>query len=297
VPVAAQVAFTTPYRTAPYLDVATYKAAPTGVDTSNLVAGGQPGTEDAVLADVIADASGWVDTIANQILAATVNTEAKRLRTRRDGSLIVHPDSWPVLEVRDLQYGATPASLTQLTDLSGLWIEEQQFIVTFPGVTTTTNVGPLQLGGLTPGQRLLVRYTYVNGWPNTLLTAAAAAGTTSIVVDDPTGIYAGTRLRVDSGSIEEQVTVTATPTSSTVAISALAYAHAAKVLASALPPAGRRAAILLTSALIKTRGEESLSMPLLIEGALEVSRPGQVPGAAGDVAIAKELISNLVRVR
>ncbi len=296
-PVAAQVAFTTPYRTAPYLDVATYKAAPTGVDTSNLVAGGQPGTEDAVLADVIADASGWVDTIANQILAAAVNTEAKRLRTRRDGSLIVHPDSWPILEVRDLQYGPSPAGLTQLSDLSGLWIEEQQFVVTFPGVTTTTSVGPLQLGGLTPGQRLLVRYTYVNGWPNTLLSSAAAAAATSIVVDDPTGIYTGTKLTLDSGSIEEQITATATPAGNTVPVSALKYAHTAGVRASALPPAVRRACILLTSALIKTRGEESLSMPLLMEGPLEVSRPGQAPGATGDVAIATDLIRNLMRVR
>src|SRR6266508_239269 len=230
-PVAAQVAFTTPYRTAPYLDVATYKAAPTGVDTSNLIAGGQPGTEDAVLADVIADASGWVDTIANQILAATVNTEAKRLRTRRDGP--------------------SPGSLTQLTDLSGLWIEEQQFVVTFAGVANATSVGPLQLGGLGPGQRLLVRYTYVNGWPNTLLSAPAAAAATSIVVDDPTGIYQGTRLTLDSGSVEEQVTVTATPTGNTIAISALAYAHTTKVRCTALPPALRRACILLTTALIK----------------------------------------------
>lgn len=295
-PAAPQVAFTTPYRTAPYLTVAEYKTAPTGVDVGSLVPGGQPGTEDAVLADVISRASGWVDEIANQILAATVNTEAKRLRTRADGSLVVHPDSWPILEVRDLQYGPTPASLIQLSDLSGLWVEEQQFVVTFPGAAMSTSVGPLQLGGLTPGQRLLVRYTYVNGWPNTLLTTAAAAGATSLTVDDTTGIYAGTRLTVDSGSIEEQVTVAAVA-GQVLTVPATTFAHNAKVSVHALAPQVKQACVLLTSALIKTRGTEALMMPMLPGEAVTVERVGTVPGAAGDVAIAKELLHDLSRIR
>ena len=296
-PVAAQVAFTTPYRTAPYLTTAEYKTAPTAVDVSNLVPGAPPATQDAELANVINRASGWIDNFASQILAATVNTEAKRLRTRRDGSLIVHPDSWPILEVRDLQYGPSPGSLTQLSDLSGLWIEEQQFVVTFPGVANVTSVGPLQLGGLGPSQPLLCRYTYVNGWPNTILASAAAAAANAIVVADITGIYAGTRLTVDSGSVEEQVTVATTPTTTTVALTSnLASGHQAGVSVTALPPQVKQACILLTSALIKTRGAEALVMPS-IGGMGELRMETAAAGSSQDVADAAALVRNFSRVR
>jgi hypothetical protein len=295
--IAAQVAFTTPYRTAPYLTIAEYKTAPTAVDVSNLVPGAPPATQDSELANVISRASGWVDNLASQILAATVNTEARRLRTRRDGTLVVHPDSWPILEVRDLQYGSSPAGLTQLSDLSGLWIEEQQFVVTFAGVQAVTSVGPLQLGGLGPGEPLLVRYTYVNGWPNTTLQSAAAAAATSIVVADTTGIYAGTRLVLDSGSVEEQVTVQTTPTTTTVALAApLASGHQAGVSATALPPQVKEATILLCSALIKTRGTEALVMPG-IGGMSELHVAATTPGSSQDVADATALIRPFSRVR
>ncbi len=295
-PPAAQVAFTTPYRTAPYLTVQEYRTAPTGVNTSDLAPGGQPNTEDAILADVIGYASGWIDDICNQILAATVDTEAKRLRPSRDGSLIVPTDNWPILEVRDVQYGTTPAALQQLGDLTGLWIEERQFIVTASGLAFTTSAGPLQLGGFLPGRRLLVRYTYVNGWPNALLAADVATAAVSITVTDPTGIYAGTRLRVDTGALEELVTVSATPTTSAVAISALTHDHKAGVSVTALPPVVKQAAILLTSALIKTRSQEALVMPALA-GIPELGQVAQTGGGSRDVADAKEMLLNLQRTR
>jgi len=299
----AQIAFSTSYRTLPYITSAEYRAAPTGVDTSDLVPGGQAVTEDQVLADVISGASGWVDVICDQVLAATVDLEARRLRTRQDGTLVVHPDNWPVLEVRDLQYGPSPTGLTQLTDLSGIWVEERQFVLVTPGVQTSQ--GPLQLGGLLPGQRLLVRYTYVNGWPNTLLAAPAAAGATSVTVGDTTGTYPAdpasgrqaTRLVLDTGSLEETVTVTGTPTGGNVPVSALGSAHQAGVRCSALPPVVKQAAILLTSALIKTRGSEALVMDAL--GGLPTVRLAAAEAGPGgrDVADAKELLRSFARDR
>lgn len=303
--VTALVAFSTPYRTAPYLSSAEYKAAPTGVDVSNLAPGGQAGTEDAVLAEVINDASGWVDDICDQILAATVDIEGRRLRVDRAGRLKIHPKNWPVLEVRDLQFGTSPSSMQPLADLSSVWIEEQAIIVEMASLGLTSSAGPLQFGTVPPGREVYVRWTYVNGWPNTLLGADAAAAATSITVADTTGIYPAdatsgrlaTRLTVDTGSIMEQVTVTGTPTGGVVPVTALTYAHSKGVRVHTLPSPVKRATVLLTSALIKTRGEEALIMPQLGGGLPSLEQINAVPGAGKDVQDAKELLLRWRRVR
>jgi hypothetical protein len=109
---------------------------------------------------------------------------------------------------------------------------------------------------------VFARWTYINGWPVTSLAAQAALGQATAQVLDTTGIYASTTLQFydDTAGNESQV-VASTPSTSTITFASnLTITHAAATPVTALPPAVKEAAILLTSALIRTRGNEALVM-------------------------------------
>jgi hypothetical protein len=283
----------------PYLTIDEYKNAPTAIDYTALVVGAlDPAAQDAELANVIARASSWIDTYCNQVLGATTETEQQRIRLRSDGTLAIHPRYWPIIALTALSYGTDPNNVVTVPDCSLAWLEEQQIIYSAnQAFSNMSSQGPLSFGfPSTPGAQLYVRYTYVNGYANTTIVTATAAAT-SLVVADADGITPGLQLKIYDGMKSENVTVASTYTfgSTTVPLaSALAYTHASGVSISGLPPAVKEAAILVTTAFLKVRGDSSMTMAVS-------NAPGQaVEGSqriGQDLAIAQELLKPLRRIR
>lgn len=291
---------TTKLFSTPYLTTEEYKQAPTSIDYSNLVlASSDPAVQDAELANVIARASSWIDVHCNQVLSATEETEQQRSRLRPDGMLAVHPRYFPIVALTSLSYGITPNQMIDFPDLSFGWIEDQSFVIPYTASNLTySSQGPIQFGmPAIPRSQVFTKYTYISGYANTTLAANANAGATSITVVDGSGITAGARMTIYDGMNSENIVVASNYTfgSTTVPLeSPLAYAQTSGVSVSALPPAIKQAAILVTTAFIKVRGDNSLTMDV-------VNTPHQNSitnkSITSDLDLAKELLVNFRRVR
>ena len=89
----------------PYVTNDEVKFSPTAaaIDFSNLVENDSQAVQDRALHDLIVRASDMADRHiygALGTLSATVNTGSGRYRQNRYGQFIIHPDYWPVLELR-----------------------------------------------------------------------------------------------------------------------------------------------------------------------------------------------------
>lgn len=282
-----------------YLTVAEYKNAPTSIDFDNLVVGGNANAQDAELGRVILRASSYMNEYLNQDLVAQTYTETQRTRLTGLGFIALHPFNNPVIALSAFQYGTDPNNLVTLQDPSTSWFENQEIIIPLSQLATTySSSGPLAFG-FPPSTRtqIFTKYTYDAGYVNTTLAAQANAAATSITVASAAGIRAGAQLRIYDGASQETVTVGSGYTygSTTVPLVAgLAYTHASGVALGNLPNAVKEAAILLTTAFIKMRGDNSLTMGVTV-------RPStNIPGSeryGSEVAIALDMISKYRRIR
>ena len=283
----------------PYLTLDEFKNAPTSIDFDTLVWNSQdPDVQDAELANVIARASSWIDTYCNQVIGATLENEQQRTRISADGTIRLHPRYNPIIALTAFQYGNPSTQLETLGDCSVAWIEDSSIIVPYATLSTTySSQGPLQFGfPSSPNIQTYVKYTYVTGYANTTIVTATA-GATTITVADGTGITAGLRLKIYDGYNSEFVNVASTYTfgSTTIPlVSALVYTHASGISISALPPAIKEAAILVTVSMLKVRGDNSMVMGI-------TSSPGQLVAGADklgtEIALAQQLLQPYRRVR
>jgi hypothetical protein len=290
---------TTKLFSTPYITIAEYKAAPTAIDYDNLVADStNAAVQDAELKNAIARASSWMDGFCNQSLGANTVTEQQRARLRPDGFLAIHPRYNPVVAVTSLSYGITPTQMVSLPDPSVGWVEDQQFVVPYTQANISySSEGPLQFGiPAIPRAQVFCQYTYINGYATTTLAANANAAATTITVANPIGITAGSSMTIYNGASTETITVASTYSfgSATVPLVApLGYAQTLGVGISALPPAVKEAAILATTAMIKVRGDYSLTMQVSNQaGQASVNADG-----TGDLNLAKELLQPYRRIR
>ena len=283
----------------PYLTLDEYKNAPTALDYGNLVQGGTQAEQDAELTNAITRASSYIDQYCNQVLAATLDIEQQRARIRSDGTLRLHPKYHPIVSLNSLQLGFYPGQLTTMSDLSTVWIEEQELIVPLnSGSLTWSSQGPLSfVGAPSPRAETLVNYSYVNGYPVSMLAIASNAGATTLMLDTGLGITAGQTLKIYDGASSENVIVASSYTygSSTVPLaSATLYAHQIGDAVSSLPAAVKEAAILVTSSYLKIRGDASLIMDV-------TNRPGQqIEGAqrvGSEIAHAQDILKPFRRIR
>lgn len=283
----------------PYLTLDEFKNAPTAIDIDNLVFNSSdPEVQNSELNNVIARASSWIDTYCNQILGATSETEQQRTRIRNDGTIRFHPNNSPIIAVTDLWYGFDPGNLIQAQDPSVCWLESQEVI--FPYATLGTSYssqGPLGLGlPSSPQLEVFLKYSYINGYPNSTI-ATAVATQTSLTVTEANGIRAGVQLKIYDGMKTENVMVGSTYTfgSTTIPLSSpLIYSHEAGVSISALPPAIKEAAILVTTAMLKVRGDNSMVMA--VTTAPSVAIPGS-QNMGQDMAMAMDLLKPYRRIR
>ena len=283
----------------PYLTLDEFKNAPTAIDIDNLVFNSQdPDVQDAELSNVIARASSWVDTYCNQVLAATTEQEQQRTRISADGTIRLHPRYNPIIALTSFQYGNPSTELQTIQDCSVAWVEDSQLIVPYALLSTTySSQGPLQFGFPTsPRVETYVKYSYVAGYANSTIVTATS-GQSTLTVADGTGITAGLTLKIYDGYNSEFVTVDSTYTfgSKTVPLtSALSASHASGISISALPPAIKEATILVTTAFLKVRGDNSMVM------AISTSAGPALPGKeklGEDIALAQQLLLPYRRVR
>jgi len=190
----------------PYLTLDEYKNAPTALDYGNLVQGGTQAQQDAELTNAITRASSYIDQFCNQVLAATQDLEQQRVRMRPDGTIRIHPKYFPIVSLDALSVGFYPGELTAMTDLSSVWIEEQEVVVPLnSGNLTWSSAGPLGLGfSPSPRAETFVNYAYVNGYPVVTLAANSNSGATTLSVDTGLGITAGQMLKIYDGANSER---------------------------------------------------------------------------------------------
>ena len=280
------------------MTVQEYKNAPTSIDYDNLVVGGNATAQDAELKNVILRASSYMDEYLNQNVVANRATETQRVRLNNSGYIALHPNQSPIISLESFYYGGAPTNLVALPDPSQCWFEEQQILVPLSQMATTySSAGPLAFGpGIGGSQQIFTKYTYVAGFANTTVVSGTA-GASTIVVADPIGIIPGEMLRISDGASSETVYVSSTYTygSATITlVSPLVYTHAAGAAIGNLPNAIKQACILITTAFIKIRGDNSLTMNITTQP------QASIPGSArygGEISMALSMVDKYRRIR
>ncbi|MFD2421669.1 hypothetical protein [Amycolatopsis pigmentata] len=248
----------TPFLTGSYITCEEYRAAPTALNTNNLVPGGTQTDQDNELAGIIARASRWIDNVARQPLYATQGAQNERVRIDDQGYLVLKAHQDRVKSVDALSYGATFQSMTAISTpipASQYFIEENRILFSMLG-SGVQWTGSLAFIAQPRSGQALVSWTYTAGWATTRLASAAAQGASSITVETASGIQPGMLARIVAGDaqVNVQVASTYTPGSTTVPlVSPLAAAWAAGSWFGEVPDDGKEACILATSHYIKER--------------------------------------------
>lgn len=251
---------------APYITAKEYRESSTGQDTLNLIAGGNAGAQDAELERRIWNASGWIDNTCNSSLLAASHVEMRTVGFGSSGRLVLSPNHVHLNQLTAVALGADASSLSNLSaaTIAAAWIEEQTFMVPAAAGSFT---GPSIQFGPRPRGRCLAKLTYVAGWPNTTITSTPAQGATSFTVTNPAGLQpmvgseiADEQARIIDGEFTEVITITGV-VGNTVSCSALTKAHAtAGATLTMLPGPVKEAALLVTSAFLRARSSDALTI-------------------------------------
>ena len=259
-------------------------------------------------------ATGRVEGYINQVLRATTDVELLHGPDYRvtvgpaSGGSILTPywgtsvpqnarlilSRWPVLQVTAVKVcpnNVWPRSWTTVT--SGFYEPEVPPIGLYgsvaPGASAEGGQAILVGGGFIDwmyGRNgYAIEVTYTNGYPHCSLTAACAAGDTTIAVNDCTGwaienyygTYTGATGRVVDSGQQEAVHVTAASATAgpgTLTLSSpLGYPHQAGTLVTTLPAAVEQACIYFCTAEALTRGATSTTIHA-VGGAAQSSDSG-----------------------
>jgi hypothetical protein len=261
----------TPYVTPPLL-----RAATTGITWSTIPNRGA--TEAQQLAEqmnICARASAMLEANANQVLRATLNVETfvgpGSFRCQVNGSTGVArllTSATPVTSVVGGRSSPTAAFPPQWTTIAAdQFRPEQPISSAVPSAAGDGGQAILAAPGVVSWwwgrQSTMLEVTYVSCWPHTSLTAAAAAGATSLTVSDITGWTAAGGTVYDVGGFQEFVQVTTVTPTVTGAVSgpgvlalaaATAFPHDPGVLVTAMPEGLMQAGIYLSVAQALQRG-------------------------------------------
>jgi hypothetical protein len=202
--------------------------------------------------------------------------------------------------VTELRVGSQPTNLVSVNDVSLGWVENQSFIYPyFASNTSFSSQGSLGFGlPARPRSTVFCHYSYIAGFFNDTLGANSLAAATSITVNEPTGLTVGTKITIYDGAETENVTVASNYVfgSTTVPLSSpTQYAHASGISVSALPPAIKQAAILVTTAMIKVRGDNSLTMAVI--SSPTSPNTGAAKDVNNDISMAMDILKPYRRIR
>lgn len=282
-----------------YVSNSQFTFAPTAIDVNSLVPGGSSAQQAQALADTIVRASAWADRYCfgadpaakGSSLAASVSVESARV-TSHGGEYRLVCDYKPILSVLGVDMGATPQSLNSIGTGANLRFGRRTIYV--PTATLET------VGRVIPGypSTMLAVWSYVNGYAHTSLATATVVGATSITVAATDGsagvlgVYPGSRLTIIDAEKTEPVTVQSV-SGTTITVAPLRFAHTPATApdftpVTAIPAEVTQAVIFLCSALIKTRGDNSMVLASL-------SEPKSTQAESGDeftdVSLAKQLLA------
>lgn len=260
----------------PYVTPDLVQSAPTGVSWSIIP---DPDSDEAAtnaeLVNICWRATSRLDTVAQQVLRATADTEylngpgMPRCNVDPDtGNGVLNMRRWPITEVLAIQVSParsfprvwTPADAGQWDIRHPLIWSGDSASATAPDGGWTIDVAPGVIGDrCTRRGRNRVQVCYINGWPHTSLTETAAANATTLHVDDVTGWTGASGFGYDGAGTEslavESVSATAPfalPNDAgtaqagpgTITLTApLAYEHQQGTLISAFPAVLIEAAI------------------------------------------------------
>jgi hypothetical protein len=281
----------------PYVTPAILQQAPTGISWNTIPSGSQttPQQKTAEIWSICQRATSMAEGYTNQQLRCTLNTEFVQgpdyyaTYQQATGNMRIIMSRWPVTGIESVQVSPNcfPRSWTTLT--AGYYAPEWPVIGTY-GSTAPGGSGQggqaIILSSLAGGGWWLGRNGYIfqvqyySGWPHTQLTATAAAGATTVSVDDCTGwalsdeagTTATTRGGVyDQGGQDEGVSVTAASATTgpgTLTLSAgLTYSHDPYTMVSALPQTIQWACVLFAAGIALTRGATATSIHTIPGGA------------------------------
>ena len=258
-------------RVEPYLSVAEFKASPTAsmLNYETLVEGGTQSDQDDALYQLILRAGSKADVYTMGKLGtlnATTNTENARSTPNRWGEFQVHPDYTPVLGVSAFQWGTTPGmgNVVSLSTNNCFIDTNYGFTVSQTGAGQSISYAGINALSAIVTNRynawgpLYIQYTYINGWPNTYSSGVTNAGSTTMIVTDPTGIQPGMQMTIWDGSFDEVVTISPTYTPGTATLtfaSGTQYAHATGTNITTLPAIVKQAVIHFVIAMVAERGD------------------------------------------
>lgn len=274
----------------PYITPAEFSSAGTGVNVSQIIPGASTVANADALAQIIARASSIADDFCHQVLAATVDTVSGAYRVQRDGTLKVSAPFTPVVSVNQIQLGREPSALTELSDLSKVWIDQK--IITIP------LAGFQARGGYwSRPDRMFAVIQYVNGWANTLTTDAVGKSTSVIPVLSTVGIAPGMQMTVyDIGNGQSEQIIVASTTDTTITTATpLSFVHDTGVAVSALPPFVKQAVVHITAGLIKSRGVQAIVMPPLGQQPKQETGYGATGTGKAEMDRAAQLLAPIVR--
>jgi hypothetical protein len=279
-----------------YVSPSEFKAAPTGVDVSQLIPGdSNQSHQAAALVMQLQRASAVADRICRKVLGATLDTQAGYYRIQQDpglGPVLRVPlDSIPIIAVCGASIGSTPSSMSAVPDLTNIWIGKKA--VTIP-------VGGTYSGFQRFTGKQYATVSYLNGWANTTLSAAGTAGTVSITATAALGIMPGQQLNLMNTNNSEIVTVDPAYIPSNTATNVLiplttplVGTYAAGDTVTNMPQEIKQAVILIAKSLILTRGSEAIEIASVNGQGTHVN--GESPAVASDMEFAEFLLSDYVR--
>lgn len=261
----------------PYVTIDEFVAAPNGINLSELVPNSDANTNRAALAEVLAEASSEADRICHQVLAATSETFVGTVMPQNDGrTLLVAVPNTPIVGVTSYSYGIDSSSLTAVTDSTGIAIE-------------STNLVRLPLLAYPVGGTQYIEVGYIAGYHNSYLQAQVAAATTVLTVDNTLGLVPGMQVSVFDpiNGQNEIVTVSAlTPTTITLT-AGTQFGHPVGVRVSMMPPAIKRAVLLLAQSMIRSKLVQVMQIPSVdgnVQPTMTTSVGAQVKKDYGDAA-------------
>lgn len=298
----------------PYISTSMYIYAPTAMSTSSLVPGGNAAQQTQALADTIRRASRWADRYLfgtdpagkGASLAATLTVQSSYTQIINN-ELRLYCDYRPIMELVGLEIGYDPSSTSPYLSSASTSIRFGSQVIYVPiayGVFNAT-VYPtvVPMGSLQNGRRMYSVWSYVNGYPHTSLAANATAGSTTLTLTSTggtngglLGVYPNTTFEILDGANTESVTIASVTngigTSTVTLTSPLLYSHTVPtapdfIPVTAIPDDVTQAIIFLTTALIKTRGDFSLTLD---EMTAPTKRNASVGDIESDVAYALEFL-------
>ena len=300
----------TVFRTTPYISPSEYRNAPTAVSTSSLVPGGSPQDSTASLAQVVARASGWIDTYcyhaADGTFAASPSTEAGFVKVKPDGTAALVCRFKPILAIVGAGIGPSPSQQQSIDSVTAQDMSVSHKTIWLPGTWATNGIRPFFGGWPSYNGMVYVTWTYVNGYPHMALSATASSSATSITVS-PTppggttvsGVYAGTALTIHDGTNTEVVVAASTPAGLTINLqNPLANNHTVPaapdtIRVSAVPWAVEQACISITNVLLKTQGMRAQALPAVPGNAANRQLLSRA-GALDDYDVATKLLKPYV---